>query len=160
MWLVVYSDAAGEKLARDSLMDKGHEVFLPLEHYRNRARQIRERALFSRYLFLAVPELFTYFSSIRGARGVRGILSQDGKPRPVPSVVIDELRKAEQAGAFDRTPTASLLKPGTPVRIEGPLADLVGRIKNAKHHARIEIIFTLFGAERTVFAPLSKLELV
>jgi transcription antitermination factor NusG len=159
MWLVVYSEAAGEKLARDNLEDKGHEVFLPLERYRNRAKQVRERALFSRYLFLAVPESFTYFSSIRGTRGVRDILSQDGRPRAVPTIAIERLRKAEGAGLFDQTPEKRL-KVGSEVRVDGPLYDLVGRIKSAKHPARIEILFTIFGTDRVVTAPLSKIELV
>jgi hypothetical protein len=125
------------------LAEKAYEVFLPVERYfSRRLAAMRERPLFSRYLFVGLGEGQEY-GPIRATEGVRQLLTYaDGsggrKPLLIKAGVIDELRKAESVGMFDGTPT---------------------RLKTGDER-RIEVLFHILGHENVVSAPLGALERV
>lgn len=155
-WFVAYCDPQREAIAHKALTDAAYEAYLPMERYRSRTGP-SERPLFSRYLFVGLDPVFQPFAPIRTARGVREILSENLKPRAVPSEMVDELRQAERIGLFDRTP--SRLKVGDRVTVEGPFSELIGTIANASNRDRIQVLYDMLGRKVLVQTPLSAVTL-
>jgi len=69
----------------------------------------------------------------------------------VPSLVIDRLKNAQNAGAFDNTKPSAAFSVGDSVEItEGPFAGLIAKIKSATKKKRVEVILNFLGG-LTVF---------
>lgn len=161
-WFVFYADPQREKLASLRLKERGYEVYLPLERgYRiiNKRKTVVERPLFPRYGFVAIDLETQDFYKLRGTEGCRDVLRLAGIPKSIPTSVVDGFRSAEELNTFDRTKTPALAE-GDKVRVTGPLADYIGRVVKADSHARIQVLFELFGQDTTVITSLDKIKRV
>jgi transcription antitermination factor NusG len=128
-WFALAVRSRHEFVARDELVRKGIETFLPtvfkLQQWRDRKKQV-EFAVFPGYCFVHVPARADEFLHVLKTRGTVSLVSLvPGHPTPVPHEEIDALRTVTASGrAFDVYPGYTL---GTRVRIRrGPLRGAEG----------------------------------
>jgi transcriptional antiterminator RfaH len=137
----------------------GLEGYLPVELYRCAYRGTRSmtwRPIFPRYLFVQLtPE--RDLSRVLALHEVMEVLRMGGNLAPIAPQIIDAIRAAERAGAFDHARAARLGHGETVRVIEGPLAALVGKIRSASPARRVELVGN-FAFRLT--APVDKLEKV
>lgn len=146
-WHVVRTNVNCEPRAGKAIAALGFEVYMPLEHKwvrHMRKRQRVARPLFARYLFVRFDAAREHWYPIRFTHGVEQILTTD---RHVPATIadqwIEDFRRAEAAGAFDRTRTRPAFGKGDRVRIEeGAFAGHVGEVLRADGKQRVEILLT------------------
>jgi transcription antitermination factor NusG len=160
-WCAVYTDAQKEDQAREGLVGLAYNVFLPVERYfSRRLKEVRERPLFSRYLFVGLEE-GQAFGPIKATEGVRQLLTYaDGaggrKPLVVKTKVIEELQRAESNGVFDNVPDR--LKAGDEVAVDGPMSYLIGKIKGSSKRDRMKVLYSVMGRQIEADVPLSSIK--
>jgi transcriptional antiterminator RfaH len=150
-WYVVHTHARAEGKAQENLRRQGYEVFLPLTRrwYRHaRRREAVLSPLFPRYLFVGFDVARTRWRSIFSTIGVSTLLCQGEMPIRVPQPVVDQIRLAEEAGAFDQTSGLGKLRPGDSVRVlDGPFADIIGRLQSQLSADRVRVLLELMGRQ-------------
>jgi transcriptional antiterminator RfaH len=104
-WFVIRTKSHKEQLAYSELVRHGVETFLPLLSVRTQVygRPARIRTpLFPCYLFarFAAESAFR----IKNTPGVRGIVSSDDEPSPIPNNVIEQLRERCANGVLEVPP--------------------------------------------------------
>ena len=110
------------------------------------------RPLFPRYLF-AQLDPGRDITRLREVDGVMNVLRA-----PIQAAVIDAVRAAEEAGAFDRSQEHHGLREGDTVQIiDGPFAGLVAQIKSARPRHRMQV---LVDFARSITLPIDKLRKV
>jgi transcription antitermination factor NusG len=124
----VWTRSRHEPLVRSQLAAKGIEVFLPtyaqVSRWSDRRKKI-EWPLFPGYCFARFDK--DALSRVLRSEGVVAVLSNAGKPVPVPAYEIEALQRMVASG-IDFDPCAQLL-PGARVRVTtGPLEGVVGRL--------------------------------
>jgi len=146
----VYTRPRREFEARDEISKLGYETFLPIQ---TRSVVIRRKVavvvegLFTRYLFARFAHTDPY-GAIKHCRGVEYIIENAGSPTPVPNRVIEVLRMAEKAGAFDFTQKKSKFRPGDDVEVQdGPFMGIIAKVQSASPRKRIKILMNLLGSE-------------
>lgn len=150
-WYVFYSHVRAEKKAGDEIRQLEFPVFVPLEHFRNKA----PRALFPRYGFCQFDIHNPDWGNITSCKGVIDLVRVNHIPRHVPDQVIAGIRLAEGMGMFDHTRAP---KVGTKVEVmEGPFAGEIGRICNIPSSRRARVLLQWLGGERVVSMPLAGL---
>jgi transcription antitermination factor NusG len=87
-----------------------------------------------------------------GVQGPRPLL-----PTAVPDEVIETIRRHEQMGVFDRTRQARF-NAGDTVRLTGPFAGMIAKIRSARPRRRLGLLVELAGLPFRVTAPADKLE--
>lgn len=158
-WYAVYTQPNSEEKAVEHLSRQGYDAYLPrhrriIRHARRRTLALRP--LFPRYLFVGLDRLTQQWRPIRSTSGVVGLVASGDEPVPVSVDIVETLRTQENNGAFDLLSSAQRLRAGDSVRvIEGPFADLVGRLLGMADHERVYILLELLG--RTVRAEVSAL---
>lgn len=158
-WYVAYTQPNGEDKAVEHLTRQGYDAYLP--RYRRVIRHARRRTLalrplFPRYLFVGLDRLTQRWRPIRSTCGVVGLVASGDEPVPVSVEIVENLRMQEDNGAFDLLSPVQRLRAGDSVRVvEGPFADLVGRLLGMADHERVYILLELLG--RTVRAEVSAL---
>lgn len=166
----VFPTRQGEWRARlvDDVLDLGFDVYQPRERrIKMRRRQHVEvvEPLFSGYLFVRFDEWRDDWQRLFDVKGVEDVLSNCDRPSRIPTPWIEALRRAETAGAFDRTPD-STFKVGDVVRIaDGPFAGLTARIeqlvfklKSARASKRVKVLMEFLGAQTMFELPVASLE--
>lgn len=153
-WLVVYTKARKEELARANLEEQGYEAFLPL--YRERERECAEpRPLFTRYLFAEAAG--KPWAPIRGTLGVsRLVANADGEMGIVPVAVIDNLKREHEGGIVIARPRRAVLA-GEVSLTEGSMAGLGGLVLGGNQD-RTEFLLDILGRSVQVSAPSDILE--
>jgi transcriptional antiterminator RfaH len=161
-WHVVRTNVNCEQRARQGIQALGFEVYMPVEqkwirHMRKRQRV--ERPLFGRYLFVRFDAACEHWYPIRFTHGVESILTGDRHvPARVPDSWIEEFRRGEQAGIFDRTREGTAFGKGDKVTVEdGPFAGLVGEVMRADGKQRVEILLTFLHRAVPVVVPAGAL---
>jgi len=141
-WHAVKSRPGAEGRALIGIEACGMTGFLPVELVRkdHRGRRaITWRALFDGYLF-ARCDPGRDISRLIEIDGVEDVLRQGYKLSRIPDDVIEAIKAAEQAGAFDRTRKTRLAH-GDDVQIStGPFGSLVAKIKSARPSRRMELL--------------------
>ena len=134
-WFAVYTRSRHEKMVASKLAEKQVEVFLPLRNVLRRWKDRRKEVampLFSGYVFVRIPSSSRL--SVLQTPGVVQILSEGGKPMPIPEDQIAAIERLVESGlTYDPYP---YLKEGTFVRvIRGPLQGVEGILleKRKKH---------------------------
>jgi transcription elongation factor/antiterminator RfaH len=160
MWFLVHSLPKSEQKAEWHLAAQGFHTYLP--QYKKTVRHARQlttirAAVFPRYLFVILNLERDRWLSIRSTVGVSHIVSQDGRPVPVPIGIVESLIKHSD-GELTRLDYG--LSKGQPVRIlSGPFADSVGWLEQLDETGRVKVLLEMMGAavpvalDRSVLAP-------
>jgi transcription antitermination factor NusG len=137
----------------------GLDGYLPVELVRKTFRGTRERTvswgpLFPLYVF-ARCDPATDHARLRDVDGVFG-------PRPllptaIPDEVIESIRRHEQLGVFDHTRQARFTA-GDTVRLTGPFAGMIAKIRSARPRKRLGLLVELSGLPFRVTARADQLE--
>lgn len=154
-WFVVRAKPHREALAARQLENQSYRVFLPLLlKGRRHARKFETVAapLFPGYLFMILNLTWDRWRSVNGTHGVDRLLTQGGRPAPVPHGLVEQLLAAANQDGVVRHSTD--LKPGQTVRVSaGPFADLVGRLQPLDDPGRVRILLVLLGGQVPVSLP-------
>jgi transcriptional antiterminator RfaH len=155
----------------ERVVDAGFEVYQP----REKAMKVRRRKrvevvdpLFVGYVFVRFDVWLDDWQRLLDVRGVEDVLSNCDRPSRIADVTIEALRRAEGAGAFDRTPDSSPFKIGELVRIaEGPFAglharieQLIARLKSSTAHKRVKVLMDFLGQKTVMELPVTAVEKV
>ncbi len=134
-WYAIYTRSRHEKTVASRLEEKQIEVFLPLRKVLRRWKDRRKEVLmplFSSYVFVRIPD--TRKLSVLQTPGVVQILSEKGKPLPIPEDQIASIQILVESGLnYDPYP---YLKEGSLVSVvRGPLSGVQGILleKRKKH---------------------------
>lgn len=162
-WNVVYTLAA--KRVMDQLdglgvhyyraMMKTDRVKRRTRRYANPKKEMIESPMFPGYMFVEEDKL-----DLKSVDGVMGVLmaSEETCSRVSNADIVD-LRKAIEAGKFDRTKIMrEVFRPGTLVRIEdGPFMGFPGTVTKALAGKRARVDVMIFGQETPIEIELTHL---
>lgn len=145
-WYVVQVHPRRESFTRMRIEDLGCEVFLPLVRERRKGqRRAALLPLFPGYLFIRMDEERGDLARVRWCHGVRRVLGDGPRPRPIANEVVEMIR--ERADGVGCVRLGSRLKRGEPVRItDGPLAGLYGILERPATSAtqRVCVLLDVF----------------
>lgn len=135
-WYALYTRHQHEKIAAESLSSRGFEVFLPLyeeiRKWSDRRKKL-QLPLFPCYVF--VRSTMDRRVDILVTSGVRGFVSFDGNPAPIPHSEMADLRRVVEAARVKPHP---FLRYGDWVRVKsGPFEGLEGFLVRRKSEARL-----------------------
>lgn len=157
-WYVVCVAARQERFFREALEEKGLTAYFPVHVSRPlkaKRKATRTRPHIPGYVFTCIPDEEA-LDIVRGVRGFRSIMCQDGKPRRVPNSHLGHLIFAEACHAFDETWVppkpkgqrySHAWKKGDRVKIDdnGPFNGWVGTVVRGDNRSRMTIELMLFG---------------
>ena len=146
-WHVVRTNVNCEARARQGIEALRFEVYMPVEHKwirHMRKCQRVARPIFLRYLFVRFDAAREHWYPIRFTHGVESVLTSERHvPSRVPDAWIEDFRRAEAAGVFDRTREGAAFNKGDRVKVEdGPFAGLVGDVLRADGKQRVELLLS------------------
>lgn len=159
-WYCVQTQTNKEAYAAKNLEAQSYRHFLPtfvrtIRHAR-KTSQVR-RALFPGYLFVSVDIESQRWHPIMHTFGVRSLIMQNERPKPVPIGVVEALLSAtNDDGHVDFRDD---IKVGQDVRmISGPFFNLVGRLERLDDRGRVAVLLNILGGERLVAADQTALQ--
>ncbi len=151
-WFVAQCQPRKEGLAGINLANQGFESFLPrfrktVRHARRSRTQLAP--LFPRYIFVSLDLGRDRWRLVNGTLGVSRLVSNDVWPTPVPDGLVETLiDTTEQLGAVD---LRDALTPGEKVRfLNGPFAEMIGRLVWLDDAGRARVLLELLGSEREI----------
>lgn len=168
VWYVVVTAPRAEETAARALADLGHEVYLPhatrwarLRRRKAKARERIRRPAFPRYLFLGVDGCPNWMA-IRAADGVTGVLCREHSPIRLAGSDVDDVRCAEDMGAFDETTEPRRLTVGDEVMLTfGPFEGYVAVVTRPQRGDRqVDVAIEMFGRRVTAAVPLDKFRIL
>lgn len=155
-WYVVHTHAHAEDRAEVHLRRQGYEAYVPrCRTWRRHARrrELVQRPLFPRYLFVLLDVMRAQWRPILSTVGVSSLLMRDGRPIAVPPGVVEQIHDGEAKGLFERT-SGRRFSDGDPVRVvEGPFADFVGRFQGLADRDRVFVLLDLMERQVKVRLP-------
>lgn len=145
-WYVVQANPLKERFVRDRIADLGREVFLPLvSERRPGSRRSRLNPLFPGYLFANLDPREGDLASVRWLVGVRRVLGDRDRPRPLEGDVVEAIRaRTDRSG---RVRFGTQLRRGDKVRIlDGPFAGFIGVLERVAHdpQQRVHVLLEMF----------------
>jgi transcriptional antiterminator RfaH len=150
-WYVVYTHANAEAKARSHLLRQGFTTLLPTYRcWRSHARkrEVVERPLFPRYLFVALDMLEGRWRPILSTVGVCDLVRHGNALTPMPCGLAEEIGERAALGAFDRLSPVDGMRQGDVVRIlDGPFTDLIGRFAGLADKDRVFVLLDLLGRQ-------------
>lgn len=166
-WHAFYTEPRCELQVRWAIQALGFDAYVPtfrveIRHGRQGHRGIKtridHRPAFTRYVFAKFDERDDW-GAINSVKGLLHPVSNNGAPCRIPDVLIDEIKRLESIGWFDKvTEKSSRLQPGQRVRVtEGPLADRLGEFVGDQGKT-VEVLMEMLGGARAVKLPLEFLE--
>jgi transcriptional antiterminator RfaH len=158
-WFVVQTHPRRERFVEKRLQDLELESFLPLlmesRYGRSNARM---KPLFPGYMFAALSPVRGDLPRVRWLHGVKRLLGDAERPRPIPGQVVQELRaRADARGCVH---LGWGLQQGDRVRIlEGPFAGLVGILEGhlTRPKDRVHVLLDMFARTARVEVPAASL---
>ena len=148
-WIVVYTKPHDENRALANLLRQGFDAYLPrYKAVRRHARKVEnvQKPLFPRYMFVSIDPDAGRWRPILSTYGVSGIVMDGDRPAIAPDGVVDAIRARAASGDFDRTGPLCNLQPGDDVRVlDGPFADLVGRLQAVDDKDRVCVLLQMMG---------------
>jgi transcriptional antiterminator RfaH len=132
-WYVVQTHVNAETKAAANLDRQGFAVYLP-------------RALFPRYLFVAIDLATQRWRAIQSTLGVSHLVCCSDQPASVEAGVISALKARECEGGFIKLGRRSAFSPGDKVRIvEGVFIDNLALVEGVSDHERVAVLLDLLG---------------
>lgn len=162
-WHVIRTNIKCENRAKLGIEALGFAVYLPMESrtvIRRRRKVDVSSPVFGRYMFVEFDADADEWSALRRIDGVEGIVTNNLRPVPVPALVMERVRLAEEIGAFDtrRNQKPGAIGEGMAVKVgDGAFVDFVATVKKLRTGDRVDILLNLLGASRLVTVPLSSL---
>lgn len=148
-WYVVQTHVNAEAKAAANLDRQGFAVYLPRYlKRRSHARKVDTvaRALFPRYLFVAIDLATQRWRAIQSTLGVSNLVCWSGQPASVEDGVINALKAREDDGGFVKLVRRSDFSPGDKVRIvEGAFIDNLALVEGVSDHERVAVLLDLLG---------------
>lgn len=157
-WFLVNTQSKNERKAQWHLGAQGFATFLP--QFQKTVRHARKLTtvsapLFPGYLFVILDLERDRWLSVRSTVGVLRLLTQDGRPAPVPVGIVESLI-AHSDGDLTRLDDG--LVKGQAVRILfGPFSDLVGTLARLDATGRVQVLLQMMGASVPVILSRSAL---
>jgi len=150
-WYVVHTLPNREFGALTQLSFQGFESFLPI-HWKTvrHARKFRsvKAPFFPRYLFVRLDLSRHQWRSVNGTFGVRSLVMEGERPKPVPAGIVEYLMEISDSGVLSFTPA---LEPGQSVRVlSGPFANLVGELQRIDSQNRVVVLLDILGSRTAV----------
>lgn len=153
----------------ERIRDIGFDAYQPRERAMKTRRRKRVEVcnpLFPGYVFVRFDEWHDDWQRLLDVRGVEDVLSNCDRPCRVSDLAVETLRRAEDAGAFDRTPDSSPFKVGELVRIaEGPFAGLharvehlIAKLRSATASKRVKVLMDFLGSKTIIELPIASVE--
>ena len=150
-WFVAYTVVAAETKAEKEITEAGYEAFAPtitkisIKH--GRRRSLLE-PIFPRYIFVKFDRENDEWGAIQELKSVQFIIRNNTMPAKVPTIVVDRIRRAAEAGVFS---SKSALIEGDGVEIEeGPFRNLIGKVKSASPRKRVKVLLNILGQDTVV----------
>jgi transcription antitermination factor NusG len=163
-WYAVAAKYRQAEVASAAIQAKGFETFLPLVSVPlpNGARETRP--MFGRYLFARFDVARDPWGDITRLRCLpdRPILylSDPCRPTPVPTRMIDQLRRRMTESLVVPDPVATLVAIGAEVRLaDGPFGRATGKVEAVKRGGR-EAFVAFEGYRLPVWVPSDRLSLL
>jgi transcriptional antiterminator RfaH len=157
-WYAVYTKPHNEHIADEHLQRQGFEVFLPRYlKRRSHARKVEAvpAPLFPRYIFAAFDPAQPGWRAIRSTRGVIDIVRNGLDPAPVPSGILEEIRRRTDEHGYVVLAHRVDLKPGARFRIvSGPFAEYEAIFSAQKGEDRVVALLSLLGREVVAEVPI------
>jgi transcriptional antiterminator RfaH len=154
-WYVVQTHVNAEAKASANLDRQGFAVYLPRYlKRRSHARKVDTvaRALFPRYLFVAIDLATQRWRAIQSTLGVSHLIGWGGQPASVEDGVINALKAREDERGFVKLARRSAFSPGDKVRIvEGAFIDNLALVEGVSDHERVAVLLDLLGRKVRVF---------
>jgi transcriptional antiterminator RfaH len=148
-WYVVQTHVNAEAKAAANLGRQGFAVYLPLYlKRRSHARKVETvaRALFPRYLFVAIDLATQRWRAIQSTLGVSHLVCWSDQPASVGDGVITALKAREGEGGFIKLARQPAFSPGDKVRIvEGAFIDNLALVEGVSDHERVAVLLDLLG---------------
>ncbi len=159
-WYCVQTQPKKEMFAAKNLELQSYRHLLPtvvktIRHARKVTR-VRQ-ALFPNYLFVSLDVHVQRWWPIKSTYGVRHLIMENDRPKPVPSGVVEELIAAtNEEGHVDLRDNVKI---GQNVRLmSGPFFNLVGRLERLDDRGRVAVLLSILGGERLVVADKTALQ--
>jgi transcriptional antiterminator RfaH len=143
----VHTRPNAETIALDHLLQQGYAAYLPRiwVSYARRGQAVL-RPLFPRYLFADFESAAMRCRPILSTIGVAGVVRSGNQPTPVSPEIVDEIRRCEHFGMFDRLDPRRSLRLGELVRVTaGAFEDMVGRLLKLRDQDRVVVLLDLLG---------------
>jgi transcriptional antiterminator RfaH len=148
-WYVVQTQVNCEAKAADNLHRQGYETYLP--RYLKRRRHARKvdfaaKALFPRYMFVAIDVATQRWRSIQSTSGVSRLVTHGDDPAALPEGVLRALKAREDNGGFIKLDARPAFAPGDKVRVlAGAFMDNAGLFNGMADHDRVSILLDMLG---------------
>lgn len=150
-WFVAKTKPGAEIRALQHLERQKFAVYLPRYLRRvSHARRVswQPRPLFPSYLFVATSAEQLRWRAINSTIGVSHLISDERGPLPVPSGVVDDIRRSEDEKGLVLAGRRLPFERGEEVQImSGPFADHVGWFECATDDERVVILLDLLGRQ-------------
>ena len=161
-WYCVQTQPKKEMIAAVNLEMQSYRYLLPtvlttIRHARKVTRV--KRALFPSYLFVSLDVHAQRWWPIKSTFGVRHLIMENERPKPVPAGIVEELIAAtNDDGHVD---LRNDIKIGQNVRMmSGPFFNLVGRLERLDDRGRVAVLLSILGGERLVISDKTALQSV
>jgi transcriptional antiterminator RfaH len=148
-WYVVQTQVNSEAKAAENLRRQGYEIYLP--RYLKRRRHARKvdftaKALFPRYMFVAIDMATQRWRSVQSTVGVSRLVTNGDSPAVVPQGVVRALKAREDAKGFVSMDAGPAFAPGDKVRVlAGAFMDNAGLFNGVADHDRVSILLDMLG---------------
>jgi transcriptional antiterminator RfaH len=148
-WYVVQTQVNSEAKAAENLRRQGYEIYLP--RYLKRRRHARKvdftaKALFPRYMFVAIDMATQRWRSVQSTVGVSRLVTNGDSPAVVPQGVVRALKAREDAKGFVSMDAEPAFAPGDKVRVlAGAFTDNAGLFNGVADHDRVSILLDMLG---------------
>jgi len=148
-WYVVQTQVNGEAKAAEHLRRQGYEIYLP--RYLKRRRHARKvdfaaKALFPRYMFVAIDMATQRWRSVQSTVGVSRLVTNGDAPAVVPEGVVRALKAREGPKGFVNMDAGPAFAPGDKVRVlAGAFMDNAGLFNGIADHDRVSILLDMLG---------------
>lgn len=158
VWFAVQTNPNCEDKAARNLIAEGFVVYLPMEtrwwrptiRGKKGPQEAKSYPRMVGYLFVGMCRMQSFYV-LRAAQGVRGLVGINGKPSPIPEVVIRWMQGREERGYYDDTrKIVGKHKEGDQIVIaEGAFTGHFGRVLEAICDGKLRIeIAGLFGGAK------------
>lgn len=175
LWHVAYVETSTEIDTAEAIHDElGFPVFVPAERVwtvkRGRRVQVA-KPLFEGYIFPCVDPYRQDWARLKHVDGVIDVLGaprdREGIPSYIPSAIINALRRAQDAGIFDRTtPKPERFDVGETVRIDdgpfkgfnGLITEFIAKMRSATARKRAKLLVQFMGRMSAIEMDVTALE--
>jgi transcriptional antiterminator RfaH len=162
LWYAVHTHPREELKALDHLQRQNYQVYLP--RYAKKVRHARRvervlRPFFPRYLFVCLNLAMQGWRPIRSTFGVSDVVCFGDRPMPLPSGVIEDLKRHEQADGCIAFKRQAPFKKGDAVLVlSGPFSRFLGFCEQVTDNERVAILLDLLGRKVRVLLDTETVE--